>query len=240
MQSEADVLELESEGVFIDRKKARFSGADWHTKQPLNLFVLGCGNIGSWLALDLARKGHKIHLFDMDKIEEENLGCQFYSMRDIGSSKVQTTASLCNLFSGNSTLYVYSEYNKESMTNPIVFCCVDSMKTRKLAFKKWKEQENRELFIDTRNAIEITEVYCVQKGMEEKYEKTLYSDKEANDLPCNLKSSMHCCLIGVGLISSCFCNYISNKNLNMNLRDIPFYQSFEIPFLRYEIQNLQN
>lgn len=225
------------EYIVIDKKKARFQGADWHTPmESLNIFIIGCGNLGSWLALDLARKGHTLHLFDGDKIEEENIGCQLYSTNQIGCDKAGTTRYIVQEFSGNENIEVYDKYTKDSMTNPIIFCCVDSMKIRKLIFNKWKEQENREIFIDTRNGFELTECYCVIKDNEEMYEKTLFKDSEASEVPCNLKSTQHSCFIGVGLMSGVFCNYLANKNLGFNLREIPFYQSFEIPFCRYEIQ----
>ena len=51
--------------------------------------ILGCGAIGSSAALQIARMGaDKFCLYDMDKVEEVNVGCSQYIMADIGLPKV--------------------------------------------------------------------------------------------------------------------------------------------------------
>lgn len=175
-----------------------------------------------------------LHLFDNDILEPHNPGCQFYTKQDEG--KIKSTALKEHIinFSENQNISTYGFYTEDSMNSPIVFCCADTMKARYIAFNKWKQQENREIFLDSRNAAEMMEIYAVQKGQEERYEQTLFSDSEGSDLPCNYKSTNHCALISSGLMVSAFTNYLANKNTEDNMRTVPFYTLLEIPFFTYE------
>ena len=51
--------------------------------------ILGCGAIGSSAALQIARMGAtNFCLYDMDKVEEENIGVSQYTYNDLGKPKV--------------------------------------------------------------------------------------------------------------------------------------------------------
>lgn len=54
--------------------------------------ILGCGGLGSNIAMTLARCGvGELHLYDFDKVEYSNLNRQNYDLRDLGNSKVDQT-----------------------------------------------------------------------------------------------------------------------------------------------------
>ena len=54
--------------------------------------ILGCGGLGSNIAMSLARCGvGTIHLYDFDKVEYSNLNRQNYDQDDLGKSKVLQT-----------------------------------------------------------------------------------------------------------------------------------------------------
>lgn len=54
--------------------------------------ILGCGGLGSNIAMDLARCGvGEIHIYDYDKVELSNLNRQNYDQKDLGKSKVIQT-----------------------------------------------------------------------------------------------------------------------------------------------------
>ena len=51
--------------------------------------ILGCGAIGSSAALQIARMGaEQFCLYDMDKVEEVNIGVSQYTFNDIDKPKV--------------------------------------------------------------------------------------------------------------------------------------------------------
>lgn len=54
--------------------------------------ILGCGGLGSNIAMALARCGlGEIHIYDYDKVELSNLNRQNYDQKDLGKSKVFQT-----------------------------------------------------------------------------------------------------------------------------------------------------
>lgn len=57
--------------------------------------ILGCGGLGSNIAMMLARAGiGRINLFDYDRIEYSNLNRQNYSIADLGKKKTLTTKEI--------------------------------------------------------------------------------------------------------------------------------------------------
>ncbi len=54
--------------------------------------ILGCGGLGSNIAMALARSGlGEIHIYDFDKVEFSNLNRQNFGQNDLGKSKVGQT-----------------------------------------------------------------------------------------------------------------------------------------------------
>lgn len=54
--------------------------------------ILGCGGLGSNIAMMLARAGvGRLFLYDFDKVEPSNLNRQNYTYKELGQSKVLTT-----------------------------------------------------------------------------------------------------------------------------------------------------
>ena len=70
----------------IDLKTSRFSSAIWfEAVKTKEVAVIGCGGIGSNLVYNLSRLNlAKIRCFDPDKVGEENISGQMYTINDIG------------------------------------------------------------------------------------------------------------------------------------------------------------
>ena len=59
--------------------------------------ILGCGGLGSNIALMLARSGvKKLYIYDFDSIEYSNLNRQNYTINEIGQHKVYATKARLN------------------------------------------------------------------------------------------------------------------------------------------------
>lgn len=216
----------------IDNRKVRFSDAPW-AKAIQHIVVGGVGGIGSWAAMYLARVGHKLYMYDMDTIDETNMGGQLYSIAQIGSNKAVATKENIHAFCGDdANVTVYGKYTEEDgMTTPVVFSCFDNMAARKLMFEKWAAYDKRELFVDGRMLAEVGMVYVVQKGQEDAYLETLFEDSEVEEAPCSFKSTSHCgALIGSLMISG-LNNYLANKTQGNEDRWIPFKTDFALPMM---------
>lgn len=146
--------------------------------------IIGCGAIGSYTAVSLAKMGmQRFLIYDHDKIEEHNLPNQFFNCADVGLSKVIATRNMMSLFNEEAEIFMGGEFTeKDSLQGcHIVVCSVDTMKARKTIFKNAKK-DDVQLFIDTRMGALEGQVYAVDmedpKEIKE-YEKSLFTDKEA-------------------------------------------------------------
>lgn len=218
-----------------DITKSRFSDATWFNT-PYEIIIGGAGGIGSWTALFLSRIGHILHIYDMDTVDEVNIAGQFYNLSQIGVNKAVATATNCNNFA-NCEIYTNEKFDEDSMISPIVISAFDNMEARKLMFKKWCELEERELFLDGRMLAEVGMVFAVTKGNEEAYKKHLFDDSEVEDAPCSFKATSHCGAIIGSLITSNLNNYISNKVMGVEARELSFLTTFELPLINFELKH---
>lgn len=166
--------------------------------------IIGCGGVGSGVGIILAKLGmQKFELYDSDVIEEHNLSNQYFKDNQLGYNK--TSALSNNMYEFNRSINTNNNTDftsKNVIKTPIVFCCVDSMKARKIIFNKCKKTNNCKLFIDTRMGGETFEVFIInmtKKRDVNYYEKNLFPDKEAVQLTCSAKTIIY----NVMAIASC-------------------------------------
>ena len=63
--------------------------------EKASVSILGCGGLGSNIAMALARCGvGKLYIYDFDRVEYSNLNRQNYKISDLGKSKVFETKGL--------------------------------------------------------------------------------------------------------------------------------------------------
>lgn len=216
----------------IDNRKIRFSDALWAS--PLQHIVVGgAGGIGSWASLFLSRIGHHIYLYDMDTIDETNMGGQLYGISQIGMNKAEATKANIHTFCGeDANVKIYQKYDqKTGLVTPIMFSCFDNMEARKLMFEKWAAYDKRIAFIDGRMLAEVGNVFCVQKGQEDEYRKFLFSDEEIQEAPCSFKATSHCGAITGSQMVSVMNNLLANTKAGNNDRIVNFQTDFELPML---------
>lgn len=225
MQDKTDKLDED-----LDPKKTRFQDAFWFQIGPQDIIIGGTGGIGSWVSLFLGRIGHNLYLFDNDTIDQSNMAGQFYTLKQVGKNKAEATAENIQNFCGIETeVEVFSLYDEDSPTSPIVMSCFDNMAARKLMFEKWAAEESREVFIDGRMLAETGMVFLVQKGQEDQYRAELFDDSEVEDAPCSFKATSHCGALIGSLMTSLLNNYLTNKQIGSEVAETPFRFDFELP-----------
>lgn len=218
--------------IKLNNKTARFRDADWYNP-GLEMTVGGAGNVGSWLCLFLARQECNIYLYEYDHIDELNMAGQLFKISDIGKTKAESVLNLINEYT-TGKLNPLGKFSDVSPVTNTVFSAFDSMKARKELFQAWKKLEDRKIFIDARTSMENGQIFCVLPGREEEYEKTLFDDKDVEELPCNLKSTSHCGAIIAGLMVSVFNNYTSNIKHNLDIRETPFKFEYDLQLLNFK------
>jgi len=213
----------------------RFSATPWFNP-GIPVIIGGVGGIGSWLAFFLGRQECEIYLHDMDRVDETNLGGQLYGSNYIGRDKESAVQDLIKEFSGNTNIHKMGKFDEASFASPIMFSSFDNMDARKLMFSRWKEQKNREVFIDGRMLCESAQILAVTKGRESKYQEELFDDSEVEDLDCSMKATSHCGAMTASYMVATFNNYVANRKTKTNMREVPFKTLFELPTLTQHVE----
>ena len=166
----------------------------------LTVTVVGVGAIGRQVALQLAAMGvSKLQLIDFDRVEIENLCCQGYLEHDLGMLKVEATSRMCWQINSQVTVeQVGGRFQRSAPVGDIVFCCVDSVETRKLIWEAVKDRVS--VFVDTRMSASVARVIAVvDSAGREHYPTTLFGAGEAYQGSCTAKSTIYTANIAAGL-----------------------------------------
>ncbi len=182
--------------------------------------IVGCGAIGSFVAVSLAKMGlTKFSLWDFDKVEEHNLPNQFFTEDDINKEKAIVTAKHMHEFNSEtiSDVTLTKFDNKTKITTPIIISCVDKMNVRKMIFEASIKAKSQ-LFIDTRMGGLQGQIYSIDLTDNKEidnYRKTLFTDKEAVQVRCTERSIIFT-VLG---IASLVCNQIIKAFKNEKIRN---------------------
>ena len=238
--------------LLVDEATSRFSSAIWYEKiQEKTVIVAGCGGIGSWTTLLLARmKPASMFIYDDDIVEAVNMSGQLYGQSDLGRPKVSALANMIRNYAGYSSVFAMNErFTIESEASDIMICGFDNMAARRLFFSKWinhvqsKPEEERKncLFIDGRLAAEEFQVLCI-KGDDEyninRYSNEyLFSDAEADETICSYKQTTFCANMIASYMVNLFVNFCANQGEPLIDRDLPFLTTYnaETMYLKTEV-----
>ena len=199
----------------VNTEQSRFRDAPFfETASKTSVALGGAGGIGSWLTLFLSRIVRNVYLYDFDTVEKVNMAGQLFNRDDIGMSKVRAVANMANRY-GNAQMNPMMETidSNSDVPDAFVFSAFDNMNARKDLFSIWDENENGILFIDGRLLADQYEVYFVQKGQEEMYRDTLFSDDEVENVACTFKQTSHFAAICAARMVHGYTNFLSQEAL---------------------------
>lgn len=168
--------------------------------------LIGCGGIGSPTALALAKMGAgRLILADPDSVEEHNLPNQLFYRADIGKTKVHALSKMLHDFAEVETETIPEKFEGQRPLSGIVISGVDSMNSRLMIWEKVKFNFDVPLYIDGRIGGEVVQVFTIRPSQIEDiefYEKNLFPDSEAAELPCTARAIIYTGLAEAGLIAS--------------------------------------
>lgn len=237
--------------IIAKQTQSRFKDAPFFNPN-LSIIIAGLGGTGSHVSYILSRQGYNTCVYDMDSVEIHNLGGQHYSMKDLGKNKAQIAKELAESF-GNDGYTALGEFTEDSPIDNIVFACFDNMKSRKLLFEKWynnqisKTLEYRKenpkeinIYLDLRMVAEDMQIYIVRtKAEAEVYKTTLFEDSEVEEAPCSYKATCQTGTMIASLACIAFLNYVANKLKGYDARDVPFFIEFENPLMNYNTYSVK-
>lgn len=184
--------------------------------------IIGAGAIGSFTTLCLAKMGFKnILVYDFDTVSEENMTCQWYMPKDIGRPKVAALQELIYDFTGTNILIKNELWRSDSgslywpgWSAKIIITAVDSMEVRKEIWEAARKESKIRWVIDPRMGAEYALQFVVSPHDEKdivSYEKTLYTDQEAEREPCTAKSTMYTASMIAGHVAKSVKDIVTKK-----------------------------
>ena len=185
-----------------------------------NCTVIGVGAIGRQVALQLAAIGvPQLQLIDFDTVEEVNLAPQGYLHDDLGRPKVQATADLCQqIYPMLDVVEINDRFRRsQHEVGNTVFCCVDSIDTRRLIWQS--VQERVQFFCDGRMSGEVIRVLTVSSEAGRKhYPTTLFTSGEAFRGACTARSTIYTANIAAGLMVQQFTRWLRHLPVDADLQ----------------------
>lgn len=189
------------------------------------IYIIGCGAIGSYAAVNLAKMGIlNIEVWDNDVVSIENMNNQFFRFSDIGKNKAAALQDLILDFTGvkiktHETKFeegtaIHSFFNNE---DAIMISAVDSMGVRKLIFDEIVSNEmgnNVRFIIDPRMSAEAYLQFSCRMDKTasmENYAKSLYTDEAAVQERCTAKSTIYTATSAAAMVCKTVKNIIMGE-----------------------------
>ena len=258
-ESESSSIDEGSEGIpensptlTMDESTSRFSGTEWFDAiQTKRVVIAGCGGIGSWTTLQIARMSPAaLFLYDDDTVETANMSGQLFSRDDIGRHKVDAMASMIGKYTSTTHVYAVPErFDSSTIPGTIMICGFDNMAARKTFFESWKnlvgstadEEKKNCLFIDGRLSIDCLQVLCMtgddEANMRRYEEQFLFNDSEADETICSMKQTTYlACMIG-SIIVNLFTNFVAGSLDPVIPYDLPFFTEYDAQNMIFKTEN---
>jgi|GEM_PF-228616 len=174
-----------------------------------NITIVGVGAIGRPLALQLASIGcQNIQLIDFDEVEISNVASQGYLEGDVGLPKVEATGNGCLAINSEINVTIINDaIKKDTEVGDVMFCCVDSIETRKFIFDNFMDKI--EVFIDGRMSAETMRVIISYDDTSKAhYPTTLFKKEEAYVGECAAKTTIYSAYVASGMMVAQFAKWL--------------------------------
>jgi len=175
--------------------------------------IVGLGGIGSQLVPLLSIMGFKkLTGWDDDSLEEHNLSTTMYPQGALGKQKADIAKNVFDMYKSSSEeMKAYDDiYDEDSPSLPKMIVCLDNMEDRLVAYQRWLEQDNRELFLDLRMGAMAMEIITVTKKID-KYLDSWLPTHEIPQAPCTMKHTIFTASIVGGFGVNQVFNVVANK-----------------------------
>lgn len=157
-----------------------------------DIAVIGCGAIGSRVAMELIRLGIKsFTVYDFDEVSDVNISNQAFDFSQIGKNKAEALRDVAKSF-GCEVKAITTPLTKETTPHNIVFMCADSMELRQDIIRKWLPSPQTSVIIETRMSFDEVRIYTLFAATHARkwFEVSSYKTEEAEESVCGSKSSV--------------------------------------------------
>ena len=181
------------------------------SEHDVTVAVIGCGNIGSNAALQLARMGvSKFILYDHDSVEAHNLSSQHYDLHHIGKLKVEALAEQIRALHRDASIEVMPlEYTGEKLAAEVLISAVDSLDVRRMIDIGMKGHDYAPFVIDGRAGGGQVEVYSQEAA---EWGATIPDEGDSD--PCGARFIAYASAI----VGAMICNQVKRHVLQQPLK----------------------
>lgn len=143
--------------------------------------VVGCGAVGSRIAISLAKLGiRKLHLWDFDTVEAHNVANQTFGIRDVGKLKVDALEEQIKYLTGSFVEKHPVPATGKDTFGDVVFIVTDTMSSRRDVYSSVRKRAK--LVIECRMATASLRVYSIIPRIHNKEYLDSYYDDDENDI----------------------------------------------------------
>ncbi len=179
--------------------------------------IVGCGGIGSFAAIAIAKLGLNLALWDGDKVEPHNVPNQFFPHKAIGMNKAEALGRLVKSFSDVDVEVFPKMWEGETLSGVIVVA-VDSMQGRRKIWEQVKSSPDVPLLVDGRIGGEFVRVIAIRPVNDafifDWYERTLVDDEDAVDFPCTARAVIYVGFQVAATITACIKQFLTTGKLS--------------------------
>lgn len=166
-------------------------------KKPIH--IIGCGAIGSTLALQLARCGIiDISLWDFDTVEQHNLANQQFHYKHIGFDKTEALEELILAINPHAKVTKYAKYTDEQLDG-YVFMAVDNIDTRKEIVIHNKYNVNLDAMFDFRMRLKDAQHFGAD-WMFEEHKENLLNTMDFTQAEADEQTPVNACGMSLSII----------------------------------------
>lgn len=198
--------------------------------ESLPITIIGCGAIGSFLALALVKSGfYNLNLYDFDTVSIENMSNQFFRFKDIGQNKAAALRTILSEYVPSDKLSNIKTNERKFVASDmlalkgVLVVCVDTMSARKDIYAGYCCQMHYvDLVIDARMSAETLVLFSYNQTNKIKYAASLFDDAQAVQEVCTAKSTVYTATLAGGMITKTIKNYLMGekylKSLQWNIK----------------------
>lgn len=185
------------------------------------LHIIGCGAVGSWVAITAVRMGFtNFILYDDDTICDYNIANQAYCASDVGLAKVEALKlRLCEINNSVNVTVNNRRFVPDDgfMIEGLVVMGVDSMEARKMIFAAVQDSILLLGIFEARLAFEHAQVNIVIPGKvsdTENFLNGLVDDADLPESPCNKKICTTLVLLVSSYLVHQMCSLMASRREN--------------------------
>lgn len=157
--------------------------------------VVGCGAVGTRIAMELAKLGvRNLHIWDNDIIESHNIANQLFDLSDIGRQKAEALAERILASTGITPVVHLEKIERPVELGKVVFLAVDTMAARSSIYSQsLRLRLGVDQVIETRMGTEELRVYGFNPRSRDEtalWESSLSDDADTVESVCGARTTV--------------------------------------------------